>query len=416
MGKEVNENLVESVKGGNILAPLEKTDILRFQTALTSWPHLFTQFSNIVSGIHTPRFHRELNQWGDQLDNLTRNLLKIQDQSHDQSQERSHRQAGRQIDIETIMEIISFLNEQVTCQIIQNAIKRLETLEQPPPCPFCWISMGSDARQEQVMRTDQDNGLIYANPSPGKAMETDLYFLALAKRVVTHLDQFGFRRCTGDVMATNSVWRRSVGGWLHALDQWVGSTEAKELRQLTILLDFRAIYGDKRLAQMVQARVFDLFHKNTSVSHFLARDDNLFPSPKTLFGRIRTQKGKTGKACFNLKTRGLVHLTNGARILALNHRIQIPSTLKRIQLLGEERVLPPGETHQYAEAFKNLVRLKLTNHLSRRDKKDLPINCIDVSTLNQDDSKVLTDSLDAVARLQKRIHKTYNQAWMNFFN
>jgi CBS domain-containing protein len=388
---------------------MEKTDILKFQAALTSWPRLFTQFSNIVSGIHTPRFHRELNQWGDQLDNLTRNLLTIQDQDH--------RQVGRQIGIETIMEIISFLNEQVTCQIIQNAIKRLEALEHmPPPCPFCWISMGSDARQEQVVRTDQDNGLIYANPSPGKAMETDLYFLALAKRVVTHLDQFGFRRCTGDVMATNSVWRRSVDGWLHALDQWVGSTEAKALRQLTILLDFRAIYGDKRLAQMVQARVFDLFHKNTSVSHFLARDDNLFPSPKTLFGRIRTQKGKTGRACFNLKTRGLVHLTNGARILALNHRIQIPSTLKRFQLLGEEQVLPPGETHQYAEAFRHLVRLKFTNHLSRQNKKDLPINCIDVSTLNKNDSKVLTDSLDAVARLQKRIHATYNQAWMNFFN
>lgn len=383
----------------------EKTDIRRFQAALMSWPHLFSQFSDIVSGIHTQKFHRNLNQWGNQLDDFTRDLLTTQGQTH------------QQIDIETVMEMISFLNERVTCQIIQHAITTLETLENmPPPCPFCWISMGSDARQEQVVRTDQDNGLIYANPSPGDAMETDLYFLALAELIVTHLDQFGFRRCTGNVMATNSVWRRSVGEWLHALDQWVGSTEAKALRQLTILLDFRAIYGDKRLAQMVQVRVFDLFHKNTSVSHFLAQDDKLFPSPKTLFGRIRTQKGKTGKAYFNLKTRGLVHLTNGARILALNHRIQIPSTLKRFQLLEEEQVLSPGESDQYAEAFRRLVRLKLTNHLSCRNKKDLPINCIDVSTLNQDDSQALSDSLDAVTRLQKRIHKTYNQAWMNFFN
>jgi len=104
------------------------------------------------------------------------------------------------------MEIISFLNELVTCQIVQHAITTLETLENmPPPCPFCWISMGSDARQEQVVRTDQDNGLIYANPSPGKTMETDQYFLTLAKLIVTHLDQFGFRRCTGNVMATNLV-------------------------------------------------------------------------------------------------------------------------------------------------------------------------------------------------------------------
>jgi CBS domain-containing protein len=405
MQKEVNDNLVESTKGGVVPTSLmENTDLLRFQTALTGWPHLFTQFSNIVSGIHTAEFHQNLNQWADQLDDLTRNLLAVQDLSFQQSS------------LEMLMEIISFLNEQVTCRIIQNAITTIEALEQiTPPCPFCWISMGSDARQEQVVRTDQDNGLIFATPTAEKAMETDLYFLALAEQVVTDLDQFGFRRCTGDVMATNSVWRRSVDGWLQALDQWVGSTEPAALRRLTILLDFRALYGDKRLAQMVQARVFDLFHTHPSVSHFLAQDDRLFPSPKTLFGRIRTQRGKTGTPYFNLKTRALVHLTNGARILAMNHRIQIPSTLKRFQLLGEEQVLPPGEVSQYADAFRHLVRLKLTHHLSCQGKKNLPINCIDVSTLNQNDSRALMDSLETVIRLQKRIHDTYNQPWMNFF-
>ena len=55
MEKEVNGNLVKSSKGDVVPAALmEKTGILRFQTALTSWPRLFTQFSNIVSGIIPP--------------------------------------------------------------------------------------------------------------------------------------------------------------------------------------------------------------------------------------------------------------------------------------------------------------------------------------------------------------------------
>ena len=39
----------------------------------------------------------------------------------------------------------------------------------PPPVPFCWLAFGSEARREQTLRTDQDNGLAYADPSPADA-------------------------------------------------------------------------------------------------------------------------------------------------------------------------------------------------------------------------------------------------------
>lgn len=381
----------------------QKNTIPRFQAALAKQPLVFTQFSEIAAGIALPGFTRNLEQWGLRLDELTRALLTGPD----------HRRA----DLETVMEMVSFLNEQVTCQIIQEAMAALEASDNlTPPCPFCWISMGSDARQEQVVRTDQDNALIYADTAGETAKKTDRYFWALAERIVQNLDRFGFRRCTGNVMATNPVWRRSLGGWLAALEQWVGSSAPEAVRQLTILMDFRAVYGDMRLARIIQSRVFNLFDQNPSVSHFLARDDRLSASPKTLFGRIRTQrKGKT-TACFNLKTNGLAHLINGARILAANHRIQVPSTLKRLHLLGEEQVLPEEEYHEYAGAFRHLIRLKFETHLSGQGKKNLPIHCMDVSTLNQDQRGALVRSLDAVDRMQKRIYRTYNQIWMNFFN
>ena len=387
--------------------------IIRFKTALAHWPHFFTQFSTLVSGINSPGFHPNLAHWKDQLDGFIRTLLAPENSSHQ----------GPGLDLGIIMEMISFLNENVTCQIIRHAMVTLERSDHlTPPCPFCWISMGSDARREQVVRTDQDNGLIYADPPSGQAAKTDHYFLSLAQHIVTDLDRFGFQRCSGNVMATNPLWRRPLGEWLKALDQWVGSTDTQTIRQLTILLDFRAVYGDMRLAQVVQSRVFNLFHKHESVSHFLAQDDQVFPSPKTLFGQLRTQKGPKGQKrknqieYFNLKTRGLVHLINGARILALNHRIQSPSTLARLQLLGEEKVITPEETHLYTAAFTHLVRMKIENHLLGQNKKNLPIHCIDVSTLDPKAYQKLMVSLDGVIQLQKKIHRTYNQAWMNFFN
>jgi CBS domain-containing protein len=35
-----------------------------------------------------------------------------------------------------------------------------------PPCPWAWLALGSEARQEQGLFTDQDNALIFDAASP----------------------------------------------------------------------------------------------------------------------------------------------------------------------------------------------------------------------------------------------------------
>src|SRR5690606_24936907 len=50
----------------------------------------------------------------------------------------------------------------------------------PPPVPFCWVVMGSRARLEQGLASDQDNALILADEA---SEEDDGYFAALADRV-----------------------------------------------------------------------------------------------------------------------------------------------------------------------------------------------------------------------------------------
>ncbi len=276
--------------------------------------------------------------------------------------------------------------------------------------------MGSDARQEQVVRTDQDNALIYADPPRSEQKEWDAYFAELAGRVVTDLDRFGFALCKGNVMATNPLWRRSLTQWHQALDRWIGSSEPTDIRTLTILLDFRPVFGDFPMAQALWDRVFDLFQEHPAVSHFLTRDDVLFSSPKTIFGQIRTHRVTACRACFNIKTAGLAHLINAMRILALNHGICSPSTLARMNGLKEKDVLEPGDHEQAMEAFYHLNRLKIGSHLNRDRHPDLPVNCVDLSTLSRAEKKRLRTVLDTVIHFQKQIQQTYSMKWMNFFN
>lgn len=320
-------------------------------------------------------------------------------------------------DLADILKAVSVIHDALTTRIITHHVTVFKDRDhRPVPGAFCWISMGSDARKEQVVRTDQDNALIYADPPPSKQMVWDDYFADLAGQVVTDLDRFGFSLCKGDVMATNPQWRRSLTRWRQSLDQWIGSAEPADIRILTILLDFRPVYGDFPMAHTLWDRVFDLFQKNPAVNHYLTRDDLLFSAPKTIFGRIRTHRIPGCRACFNIKTVGLAHLINGIRILALNHGIISPSTLARLSGLKDQKIINAGEHEQYLDAFYHLNRLKIESHLNRDRHPDLPVNCMDLTTLSKTKRKQLKTVLNSVIHLQKQIQKNYSMKWMNFFN
>ncbi|HKL01291.1 MAG TPA: DUF294 nucleotidyltransferase-like domain-containing protein [Desulfotignum sp.] len=320
-------------------------------------------------------------------------------------------------DLADIFTAVSAIHDRLTARIISHHVDVLKTRDRRPlPGPFCWISMGSDARQEQVVRTDQDNALIYGDPPQSEEKKWDNYFADLARQVVTDLDRFGFALCKGGVMATNPQWRRPLNRWHQALDQWIGSAEPADIRILTILLDFRPIHGDFPMAQTLWDRVSGLFQENPVVNHYLTRDDFLFSSPKTVFGRIRTHRVKGCRTCFNIKTAGLAHLINAMRILALNHGIFCPSTLARMTALKDRGVLNSGEYDQCLDAFYHLNRLKIGSHLNRHRHPGLPVNCADLSGLTRTEKKNLKKVLDTVIHLQKRIRRTYTMRWMNFFN
>lgn len=367
--------------------------------ALQHHQDLFNIFSHILESIVHPDFNLKLRELGREVDQFTISLL------------------DRMNNLEYVLKIISFLNETITCHIIQSSEKILmEKFGLVQELPFCWINMGSDARQEQVVRTDQDNAIIYADPVSDAKIEKDLFFKQLSTLVVEDLEAFGFKKCVGNVMATNPVWRKSIYNWMAALDQWVGSSEPQDVRKLTIMLDLKPVYGDLTLAERVHSRVFELFAQSISVSHYLTRDDKLFKSPKNLFGRIRTHQSGSCKKCFNLKTSGLVHLINGIRILAVNNCIKEPSTLGRMTQLKEKQVISPTEYSTYKSAFTLLMKMKIAQHFIGKKIDSLPDNCVDLSRLTNSQKKELSNALEAVKVLQKNNIKRYNAGWMNFFN
>jgi CBS domain-containing protein len=111
----------------------------------------------------------------------------------------------------------------------------------PPPCPYALLILGSGARREPTLRTDQDHALVLAdNPPP----DADAWFAALAERLAATLERCGLPRCPGDVMATNPARRVPLGAWQEQFARWIEQPEEEALLAAAIFFDFRQLHGD----------------------------------------------------------------------------------------------------------------------------------------------------------------------------
>ncbi len=116
----------------------------------------------------------------------------------------------------------------------------------PPPVAYSWVVLGSVAREEEALAADQDHALVLAEPGH------EAWFAELASRVTDVLEQAGWPRCPGDVMATNPMWRVTVDEWRQQFAAWSREPEPEAVLDVAIFYDMRHLSGDPRLTEAVR--------------------------------------------------------------------------------------------------------------------------------------------------------------------
>lgn len=159
--------------------------------------------------------------------------------------------------VHEIFEVMSELHERLSRRVIYLSEEKMKlTGWGPPPVEYCWINMGSGARYEQTLRTDQDNAIVYNDPEEENTEAVDKYFAKLSELIIEGFSKCGFVKCKGDVMATNPKWRRSLSAWISAIQNRSRSYDPEHIRMLTILLDYRPIWGNMSLAEKLWDEIF----------------------------------------------------------------------------------------------------------------------------------------------------------------
>ncbi len=325
--------------------------------------------------------------------------------------------AAERASVTEILDVMSELHERMTQRIMELSEEHMRRDGWGgPPVDYCWINMGSAARYEQTLRTDQDNAIIYADPPADQETHVAAYFSALAGRIVESLSECGFSKCPGGVMASNPDWRKPLNTWLKIVDEWAHSMNAEDTRRLTILLDYRPVWGNFSLATQLWNQIFQSVQQSLSASHRLARDDKTFKIPVSFLGTFITEKSGPHKDEMNLKTAGIVHIVNGIRILALNQSISEPSTFGRLEKLEKEGVLTRDDAELFRTSFEALMMMKIQENMKKVGQGKAPDNYIDPYSLRKRERMMLKDALSGVSQLQKMISKRFNVPWLQYFS
>ncbi len=270
-----------------------------------------------------------------------------------------------------------------------------------PPCAWSWLALGSEARQEQALLTDQDNALVI---EPGRASfeAVDPYFERLANFVNLHLERSGIPRCKAGVIASNAEWRHTPDGWQERFRRWMGEGTWVAGAMIAITFDYRAVAGPLEIEP-----VFDrLIRTAGSQERFIKRIGKtaLETRPPTGFVRDTViHRGADATSALDIKQGGITLITNLARTYSLMGGLSENRTLRRLHAAAETGRLSDDMVDGLEEAFRLLWQTRLEHQVQLVRAGARPDDQVDPTTLGPLARQGLKDSFRIIDAAQERL-------------
>ncbi len=302
-----------------------------------------------------------------------------------------------------ITRIITEINDRIVKKIIQFAERELGQ----PPVPYCWLALGSEGRKEQTFKTDQDNALIYADPSPSEQEAVQKYFLEFTKYIKESLLKCGFPPCPGDIMASNPKWCQPIKTWKKYFSQWIYTPKGENINLSNIFFDFRGIYGDLSLEENLRDYLLNIVKDQKVFLGYLANLAVRNKPPLGFFKTFVVEKSGEHKDKLNLKIKGIAPIVDIIRLFSLEKSVRETSTLERIDSLRNKHTVVRDYADEIIYAFEFLMLLRMRHQYEQVLQGNVPDNFIDPESLSNLEKKLLKDTFQLLSKLQDILIERY---------
>ncbi len=276
----------------------------------------------------------------------------------------------------------------------------------PPPVPYCFMALGSMARDEQLVVTDQDNAMILDDSFNPKLH--DEYFLNLARFVSDGLAECGYSYCTGDIMATNQKWRQPLSVWRAYFTDWIDNPKAEALLNSNIFFDLDGIYGKTEFAEDLKNLVAEKASNSQRFLTLLARNALNRTPPIGFFRSFVLEEDGQQRKSFNLKRRGTAPLSDLIRVHALACGSRAQNSFERLRAIGKTKLLLDDDLGNLRDALEFISIVRIRHQAIAIEEGQEPDNNVHPEDLSPFERSHLKDAFQVVSNAQKFLRFRYN--------
>ena len=268
----------------------------------------------------------------------------------------------------------------------------------------CLFVMGSEGRGEQLLKTDQDNGLVVRD---GHEQRADL--AELCERFSAALREFGYPDCPGGIMVRNPAWRRGASEFAATVRGWLLRPDPEGLMALAIFIDAHAVAGDAALLAAVRGELDRLVASDDALlGRFSAAIDSFPESGGSAWWNRLLLIGENDTQTLDLKKAGIFPIVHGVRSLALRQHVQATGTVARLDALVAAGRLPAQMATDLTDALHFLMGLRLKAGLEELDTQRAVSGGVQLDRLSSLERDLLKDALAVVKRFKTLVRHQFH--------
>ncbi|WP_243855580.1 putative nucleotidyltransferase substrate binding domain-containing protein [Aquabacterium sp. A08] len=300
--------------------------------------------------------------------------------------------------------IVSAITDALTSRLLQLGELQLG----PAPVDYAWVAAGSQGRNEQTAKSDQDNCLVLDDAYD--EARHGAYFRELSRFVCDGLDACGYVYCPGEMMAMTDQWRQPLQKWRQYFHRWIDQPDPKALMLTCVFFDQRFVYGKRELLDTLRAEVLQ---RSRSEQIFLAHmvgNALTHQPPLNWLGNLSLIKGGEHDGTLDLKHTGIVPIIDLARVYALAAGSPAVNTKDRLENAAASGEISEQRVRDLLDALEYLSTLRLQHQARRMSDGHAADNHLRPDELSNFERGHLKDAFAVVKGLQSVLASRYPTA------
>ncbi|KEO73565.1 DUF294 nucleotidyltransferase-like domain-containing protein [Anditalea andensis] len=310
-----------------------------------------------------------------------------------------------EISIDFIAKIMSEINDILIVRAVTIAIKKWEKVyPKESKIKFSFLLLGSEGREEQLLRTDLDNAIVFEDVPADELPKVQEYMLLIGQEVIEILLTCGFHPCPADMMASNPKWCQPLSRWKKYFTTWITNPEAESLLAASIFFDFRNIYGSTYFAEEMIQHIYEEIEGRQIFLNFLAKNAYMNPAPLGFFREFVVEKSGEHRDKFDIKMRAMMPLVDISRLLVLSKKvIGVNNTFKRFEKLAELEPQNKRLFEEAGEAYEIMMRMRALEGLRSSNSGRF----LDPKSLGKIQRQLLRNAFEPINDLHKLIRTRF---------